>query len=175
VHPTVMSSFLMFSFFALTAGHRETTEKLGRDDKVIKVTHVHYKTTIQCVSGTDAPADLAVFASAKDPIANDDTIAFVIARAYLPANAEAQLDAYHLAVVPGDVNDERYEDNIPNMPYPFVTGVGEVISRDKVLEDGNTHAFDVDVCEYVTDGIVHSTVQCVSTPCCISTRSSIAV
>ena len=116
-------------------------------------------TTIQCSAGVDIPADIHIYSPYNDVVLPDDTIAFVVARAFCPPNETAFLDAYHLIPVPGNPTETEYQSQrVPDCPYPFALGVGAV-SGTEVLADSVTKAFSVVVSDYVRDGMKSSTVQ----------------
>lgn len=156
-----MSALIFFGFFALTSGHRKITQKDSVGDAPpVKTYHFHYTTSIQCANHVALPANLRIYSSASDHLLADDTVAFVIAKAFVPANDVVLLDAYHIVDVPGNPRDDAYQDSVPDVPIPFVVGVGEVIRTDESFRgDGKPMAFSVSVSEYVRDGPKTSVVQ----------------
>jgi hypothetical protein len=67
------------------------------------------------------------------------------------------LDASHVAPCPGDVNDDAYENRIPDFPHPFVLALGHVSGRHSHLPNGG-RIFPVAVSEYIKDAVQLSTV-----------------
>lgn len=151
-----MSCFFIIGFFALAEGRRVATNRLTSNTKVW---HRHYTTTIQCSSGVVLPADLRVYSPVNDVGLRDFTVAFVVAKAYTPLNDTIQLDAHFLVPFSGDPDSDEYQDSIPDMPYPFVFGVGHVPKRFELLPDGKSKGFAVSFSEYVRDSVRHSAVQ----------------
>ena len=148
-----MGSFTLIGFLALTGGKRVVSTKSS------KLYYCFYTTTIQCSGGVDIPAEIRVYSPYNDVPHPDDTIAFVIARAYCPLNNTALLDAYHLIPVPGNLTETEYQlQRVPDCPHPFVSGTGAV-SGTEVLADGVTKSFSVVVSDYVRDSTKSSTVQ----------------
>ena len=148
-----MSLFTLIGFLALTGGKRVVSTKLS------KVFYCFYTTTIQCSGSVDIPAEIHIYNPYNDIPYADDTIAFVIAKAFCPPNDTALLDAYHLVPVPGNPTEMEYElQHVPDCPYPFASGIGAV-SGTEVLADGVTKAFSIVVSDYVRDSIKSSTVQ----------------
>ena len=148
-----MGSFTVIGFFALTGGKRIVSTKSS------KLYYCFYTTTIQCSAGVDIPAEIRIYSPYNDVPHPDDTIAFVIARAYCPLNNTALLNAYHLIPVPGNPTETEYQlQRVPDCPYPFVSGTGAV-SGTEILADGITKSFSVVVSDYVRDSTKSSTVQ----------------
>ena len=148
-----MSSFTLIGFFALTGG------KCVVSTKSSKVYYCFFTTTIQCSGDIDIPAEIRIYSLYNDIVHADDTIVFVIAKAFCPPNDTALLDAYHLVPVPGSPTETEYQlQRVPDCPYPFASGIGTVLSTE-VLADGVTKAFSVVVSDYVRDGTKSSTVQ----------------
>jgi hypothetical protein len=70
-----------------------------------RIWHAHYTTTIQCVDGIAIPADLRICSLMNDVLHANDTVAFVYARAHLPNNYVAILDASHVIPCPDPAGD----------------------------------------------------------------------
>jgi hypothetical protein len=71
------------------------------------------------------PLDIRIYSPTTDMIKADHTVAFIIGRVAF-STATAQMDAFYLIPVPGDVDSDSYEDNIPDFPYPLLFGLGTV-------------------------------------------------
>ncbi|KAH9948376.1 hypothetical protein B0H21DRAFT_690211 [Amylocystis lapponica] len=152
-----MSTLTTFGFFGLGAGRRASARTRNGNTTFF----CYYTTTLQCSAGGMIPAELRVYSPRDDVPLADDTIAFVVARLFVPLNGTALLDAYSLFPVPGDPASDAYEAAIPDMPYPFVYGLGIVRSKWAPLPDGTSKAFTVDVHERVRDEQKPTSVQCV--------------
>ena len=148
-----MSSFTLIGFFALAGGKHLVSTKSS------KTYYCFYMMTIQCSAGIDVPAEIHVYSPYNDVPHPDDTIAFVIARAFCPPNDTAHLDVYHLIPVPDNQTESEYQSQcVPDYPYPFASGVGPV-SGMEILPDSTTKTFSVAVSDYVCDGTKSSIVQ----------------
>ncbi|KAH9916160.1 hypothetical protein B0H21DRAFT_886979 [Amylocystis lapponica] len=152
-----MSTFTTFGFFGLGAGRRASARTRNGNTTFF----CYYTTTLQCSDGDMIPAELRVYSPRDDVPHPDDTIAFVVAKLFVPLKGTALLDAYSVYAVPGDPASDTYEASIPDMPYPFVYGLGIVRSKWGPLPDGTSKAFIVDVHERVRDEAKPSSVQCV--------------
>lgn len=136
-----MSATIVFGFFTLSGGQRVQTTK---PDGSSKTYHCLYDTAIQCPSGAIFPAQLRIYSPSNDTPLADDTIAFVLARAYIPPSIPKDailLEASNVVAVPGDPSSEEYESRVPDSPWPYVFGLGTVSSRAVTLPDGVSKAF----------------------------------
>ncbi|KAH9918035.1 hypothetical protein B0H21DRAFT_659508, partial [Amylocystis lapponica] len=116
--------------------------------------HCHYSTTIQCSSGDLIPAELRIYSPRDNFPVRDNTVAFVVAKLYIPppgsGSTTALLEAYSLFPCPGDPSSDTYDDMLPDMPNPFVYGLGVVRGRWSLLPD-NSKAFAVEVSDHIRD------------------------
>ena len=81
----------------------------------------------------------------------DNTVAFVLAKAYVPPGniaGNVLLEAIHVVPLLGDPSDESYDERMPNFPYPLVLGLGTVTSSVETLPDGRI-SFPVSLSDYV--------------------------
>jgi hypothetical protein len=164
----LMSTLLLTGFLGVTNGRREMTSKPGRERKEVRIYHVHYTTSLQCIDGSALPAELRVYTpSATELILPNDTVAYVVAKCHFPVRELAVLDALYLAKVPGDVNDDRYEDRVPDIPIPFVFGIGQV-AGEVPMSSPVLKCFALSVSEYVRDEVKHCDVQFVASLSSIS-------
>ena len=150
-----MSSLLVVGFFALASGRRLAITKPGAKSKTW---YCYYSTTIQTSSGNILPADLRIYSPMNDVVHPDNSVAFVIAKAYIPPNDTTFLDALHLAICPGDPSSDSYEESLPDCPYPWIFGVGHVPSKAETLTD-NTKIFPVSHTEYVRESSRNSYIM----------------
>ncbi|KIP03196.1 hypothetical protein PHLGIDRAFT_54813, partial [Phlebiopsis gigantea 11061_1 CR5-6] len=97
--------------------------------------HYYYNTTIQTPTHA-IPAELRIYSPPDDVAHPDYTIAHVVAKAHLAANGTALLDAISVAPVPGDPEDDSYEDRVPDLPYPFIFALGVVQKSEHQSDDG---------------------------------------
>jgi hypothetical protein len=152
-----MSSFTVLGFFALASGRRLQTLKPGT---TTRTWHAHYTTTIQCINPPYLPADLRIYSPINDIVHADDTIAFVVARLYVPPTGDVLLDAIRIVPCPGDPSNDSYDETVPNFQFPMVYGLGVVSSVHETLPNGST-VFPVTLTEYVRDTSQQSNVLCV--------------
>ncbi|KAI6124542.1 hypothetical protein EDD16DRAFT_1475158 [Pisolithus croceorrhizus] len=156
-----MSATIIIGFFALAGGKRIKTVEAGSPTVTY---HCVYETTIQCTSGAIFPASLRVCSPFNDVALPDNTVAFVSAKASVPASVPQEpvlLEAFHLAPVPGDPSTDSYEQTVPDFPYPTVIGLGTVSSQPRVLADGTSKVFAALSSDYVRDARLNSVVHCV--------------
>ena len=125
-------------------------QKQGRNGGQIRVYYTYYTTSLQCIEGSSLPAELRFYCpSPNETILPDDTVAFVIAAASTNASAEVTLESFYVSAVPGNPSDDAYEENIPNVPIPFVFGLGQVIRVNQGSLGDNWKSFTVSVGDYV--------------------------
>ena len=149
-------SFSVIGFLGLANAERVASSKPNGKE----VWHCFYTTTLQCSSGIDIPAKIRIYSPFNDVVHVNDTVAYVIARAFCPPNKPVLLDTYHIFPVPGNpANGAEYKSRVPDCPHPFVSGIGIVSGRAKVLADGVTKFFPVVVSDYVQESKKVSTVQ----------------
>ncbi|KAI6146724.1 hypothetical protein BKA82DRAFT_29428 [Pisolithus tinctorius] len=153
-----MSMTTVVGFFALSGGRHVQSTRGGNGAKTY---HCFYNTAVQCTSGVVFPAQLRVYSPFNDTLLTDDTVAYVIARAYIPSSIPRDpilLEAADLAAVPGDPSSEEYEATIPDSPCPYIFGIGSVTTRATSLPDGVTKAFSVMSSDFGRDATMSSTV-----------------
>lgn len=170
-----MSSFNVFGFLALTAGNRVATQPAGAK---FPVHHCYYTTSLRSSNDVYVAATLRVYSGAGDAPLPDNTVAFVVAKAFAPTGKPMELDAFYVFPVPGDVNSDTYDvsrssllicaglftayfqDNIPEIPV-FIYGVGHIPADQttETLPDGSK-TFTISLSEYVSGGPKSSTIQC---------------
>lgn len=153
--PSLMSSFTIVGFFALTSGRRLQTIRPGT---TTRTWHAHYTTTVQCVSPPYVPADLRIYSPMNDILHADNTIAFVVARVHVPQSGDILLDAIRIVPCPGDPSLDSYDDTVPDFQFPLVYGLGVVSSPHETLPNGST-GFSVALTEYVRDANQQSNVR----------------
>ncbi|KAJ7923941.1 hypothetical protein B0H13DRAFT_2399006 [Mycena leptocephala] len=157
-----MSSFNVFGFFALTAGKRVATQPPGA---TYPIHHNHYTTSLKSSSEIYVAATLRIYSGAGDAPVPDNTIAFVVAKAFAAIGKPVELEALYMSAMPGDVNRDEYEagswEAVPECPI-FIYGVGHIPQNQtaQVLAD-NTKVFTVTTSDYIGGSPKNSTVQCV--------------
>ncbi|KAJ6619925.1 hypothetical protein B0H10DRAFT_1792568 [Mycena sp. CBHHK59/15] len=160
-----MSSCNVIGFFPLISGTRVTSKKIDTT-----VYHQHYHMTINCQNSFHIPALVCVYSPPGDINPSlDITIAFILAKAIFPLNKPAMLDAIQLSITPGDPKSNFYEDNIPNVPYPYIYDVGHVSGSYYSLGDArpgktiDSCAFPVALSEYVQNNVQGFSIEYVNT------------
>ncbi|KAH7904539.1 hypothetical protein BJ138DRAFT_1019010 [Hygrophoropsis aurantiaca] len=152
-----MSSLTLFGFLCLAAGRRLQTTKPGSPSKTY---HAFYATALQSASGSSVSAEIRVYSPFNDTILPDNTVAFVVAKAFFPNNDTVLLDASHVIPMPGDPSSDDYDNFLPDCPYPFLIGLGSVPSKFELLPDGVSKTFNVISSDFIRDGVKSSTIQC---------------
>lgn len=116
---TTPQSCIVFGNFALAGGRRVQSGATWYN---------HYHTAILTSTADSAmQAQLRVYSPRHDVPVADDTVAFVVARAYLPptSSGAALLEALHCFPYPGDASAPDYDEHLPVIPA-FVTALGVV-------------------------------------------------
>ena len=129
-------------------------------DSSVVVHHAVYSSVIQCTLSDVGeqpmaiPAEIRLWCPPSQPLHPDNTVAFVVAKAYIPSPGSlpnmALLDALYLIPFPGDADTDEYEDHIPDFPNPLVTTLGTVSASGSDLSTSH-HCFPLSVREYVRD------------------------
>ncbi|KAI6122426.1 hypothetical protein EV401DRAFT_2166869, partial [Pisolithus croceorrhizus] len=130
-----MSATIVFSFFTLANSEHV---KMFRASLSMATYHCIYKTMIQCTSGVVFPAMLHVYSPFNDVVLSDNTMAFMLAKAAIPANVSGEpvlLKGIYVIPVPSNANTEDYEHHIPNFPHPMIVALGLLSSQPKILCD----------------------------------------
>lgn len=145
---------MISGFFALSSGRRLRTE-VGRSNGTSQgVYHVHYNSTVQCSQSGPVSAEIRKYSPPGECVLPDDTIAYVIAKAYVPASAlldPVLLEAVHIAAEPGDPKSESYEDSVPDFLFPTVFAHGAVCEEPKTDARGVV-LFPLAVSDYIRGG-----------------------
>jgi hypothetical protein len=104
---------------------------------------MHYTTAIQCVEHDHSlPADVRIYSTSTDPILENNTVAFVIAKVFAPIGSTILLDAFYLVPLPGD---RSYDDALPDIPISFVTTLGHVTRANDSSATSSLKTFVLDV------------------------------
>jgi hypothetical protein len=148
-----MSALILFGFLGVRDGHRKSTAKKNHDGRDIQSFHTVYTTAIHGRLGdTAVPAELRVWTMASDVFYPDDTIVFVIAKLFAPANDTFLLECIYIGNFPGDPNDSSYSDMVPEVDAgPFIVAVGQVIRPADSSRSSGLKTFTVAASDYVRD------------------------
>ncbi|KAI6153107.1 hypothetical protein BKA82DRAFT_3970805, partial [Pisolithus tinctorius] len=133
----------------------------SRPEVTTKMYHCLYDTTVQCTSGAVFPVQLWVYSPFNDTVHADDTIAFMVARTYIPMSIPKDsilLEASDVIPLPGDPTSDEYEVALPDCPCVFIFGLGVVSSWVITLPDGVSKAFSVTASDYVHNANMTTTV-----------------
>lgn len=158
-----MSSLIFVGLFSLQAGRRVHSSFTKRNGEKMTVSHAHYTTAVICRNPPQLPAELRVYSRANDIILPDETVAFVIAKGFIPPSnvpGDLLLDAMHVAPFPGNPAGDNYDDCLPDFHWPLLFGVGNVSGPSNVLGNHQV-AFPVTLSEYVRGSPRQSSVQSV--------------
>jgi hypothetical protein len=156
---SAMSMFMIFGFFALTNGRRISKLRTTAENPSQKTTYILYDTVIQCQTGKEIAGEIRVFAPSHVAILKDETVAYIVARTTIQPEdgAKAYLDIYTIAEVPGDPSKDTYQDVIPNVNYPHVFAIGQVVDETSLPD--NKVAYAILVTEYIKDQSTECTIQ----------------
>ena len=156
-----MSTFTTAGFFGLTSGCHICTEVAKTNGSTQGVYYIHYITSVNCSVSGPISAELRKYSPPNDTVLADNTIAFVIAKVYVPpANVPGNilLEAIHIAPVPGDPTSEAYEDSVPDFRFPAIFAHGCVINEHQEEKLGVV-TFPMVVSDYIRGGTKQSTLQ----------------
>jgi hypothetical protein len=145
-----MSTFILTGFFGLLSGRRVRSEVTRSDGSSQTLYHVHYITSVTC-STSSVSADLRKYSPPNDIILRDNTIAFLVAKCYIPpANVPGNilLEAIHIAAVPGDPSSPGYEDSVPDFPFPAAFAQG-LVTGDYQMNPEKAASFSFTLSDYV--------------------------
>ena len=158
---STMTTFIISGFFALSSGRRVRTEVPRSNGTSQGVYYVHYDTTVQCSQSGPISAEIRKYSPPGECVIPDDTIAYVVAKAYVPASTQSGLvllEAIHIAPEPGNPNSEMYQDSVPDFPFPIVFAEGTVCEEPNT-EGGSVVLFALAVSDYIRGGNKKSTLQ----------------
>lgn len=161
-----MSSFFLSGFFGLESGQRVNSSKPNNPSS--RVYHAVYSSAIQFAPPADAsiiPADIRLWSPRSGTLLADNTVAFVVGKAYIPRSTtsynntdKALIDALYLMPCPGDPSDPEYEARIPDFPGPLVIALGSVTGGHSTLPNSDI-TFPLTLSEYVRDDTRQSIIQ----------------
>ncbi|KAF7318490.1 hypothetical protein HMN09_00358200 [Mycena chlorophos] len=117
-----MSNCIAVTYVSLTGGVRVETKNNQTGHSVF---HILYNSALKTDEGQFIPARVRVYAGPTDSALVDNTIAFIVAKAYAPSGASSvvELDTILIFPVPGDVNSATYDDQLIDAPsLIFATG-----------------------------------------------------
>jgi hypothetical protein len=124
-----MSSFIIVGFVGLTSGRRVRSDVTRPDGTPLVLWHVIYDTCIICAQPPSLPAELRKYSPINDVVYPDDTVAFIVAKAYVPPvniSKTVLLDTILMIPVPGDPSSTEYNERVPDLCTPLVFGIGTV-------------------------------------------------
>jgi hypothetical protein len=162
--PHLFSSHLMSCFLVQgLSGSQVCTAITKADGMSTGIWHVHYDTALTCQDPPLLPAELRNYSPINDTVFQDDTVAFVMAKAYVPPGnvvGNILLEAIHIAPLLGDPSDDSYDEHMPDFPYPIVFGLGTVTSSVETFS-GSRISFPVSLSNYVRGNLKQSILQSV--------------
>ena len=135
-----MSTFTLTGFFSLTSGQRVHTELPKPNSSTQGVYYVHYVTSLNTAQTGAISAEIRKYSPPHDIILQNDTIVFVVAKAYVPpgdTTGNMLLEASHIIPVPGNPNSEGYEDLVPDFCFPLIFAQGTVTGEHTETERGD--------------------------------------
>lgn len=176
-----MSSFNAVGFFALADGKRIATTVPGA---TYAKHHVHYTTSLKTLENSYVAATLRVYSAAGDTPLPDNTIAFVVAKVFVPNGQPVELDALSFAPIPGDVNEADYQvdsiilhSHIAHLSNRIISPIFRCISTASAISPTTMHpkcsmtARDFLLCVCPTTSLTISNTQPSSLRCIFSVQS----
>jgi hypothetical protein len=154
-----MSTFIIMGYFSLRSGRRVRTEvRTNGTSKVVY--HMHYDTSVDCSQSSPFSAELRKYSPPHDTVLQDDTIASVIAKAYIPPGnvpGSIILEAIRMAPVPVK---SGYMDPESEFRYPTVFAHGTVTGEHEGGQGGEV-MFPMTTSNYVRGSTKQTTLACV--------------
>ena len=156
-----MSSFIVVGYFGLSSRRRLRSDVTRADGSTAAIWHVYYDTCLMCSGSPTLPAELRKYSTVNDAILVDDTVAFVVAKAFIPPGnlpGNVLLDAFHVVPMSGDPSSEDYEAHLPDFPLHLVFALGTVTAPHETLPGGMV-TFPLLLSEYVRGSMRESILQ----------------
>ena len=156
-----MSSFFVVGFMAVKGGSKRDVESKSQSGDSIRLQYVFYNVGIQCLH-TRSPilGELRSYCySPTEAVLKDNTVIFVVAKAHAPPNSVVLLECLYMAPIPGDPDEESYDDNIPDTQYPFIFCLGQVTRSTEPTATSTLKTFQMNVSEFVRGKKLTSVLQ----------------
>lgn len=156
-----MSAFTISGFFGLASGRRVRTEISKSNGSTQGVYYMTYITSIQCSNSDPVSAELRKYSPPGDSVFQDDTIAYVIAKAFVPpgtVTGNILLEALHIAPVPGDPASFNYVNSVPDFQFPAVFAHGTVCGEAEG-DQNSVVTFPVSVSDYIRGSTMQTTLM----------------
>ena len=150
-----MSFLTIFGFFTLSGGSRITTYKSG---STVQRHHNHYMSVIQCSEDSYFDVTIRMYSPSRTDTLPDQTIALIIGQVAF-TKEQAYIEATKMMPIPGDPTHPTYEDTIPNLPNPYVCGVGHVQTPDASPPTEIMSCINVSARDFVHDEYKSSSVR----------------
>ena len=143
-----MSSFTIVGYFALTNGRKVDVPKKNSGRTT---TFTEYTSCLQC--SDDTAADLIIHHYSQTTPLPDLTVAFVVAKASIPANPVEPilLLTLQLFPLPGDPQSEQYDLATPDCLYPLVFAIGHASHFEKPADPSLTKSVLLATNSYIHD------------------------
>ncbi|EJD50343.1 hypothetical protein AURDEDRAFT_160246 [Auricularia subglabra TFB-10046 SS5] len=109
-------------------------------------------------AGVDVAAEIRYWS--PDPVLGDGTVVDLLGKLYAPPNATAWIDVIQLVAFPGDPADAKYEDGVPERPFPTMFVLGHSVGQAETMDDNISIGYAVKASEYVRDQSRSSQVYC---------------
>jgi hypothetical protein len=148
--------FTITGFFAVTAGNRDNARN-----------HACYESAIACTNSPSIPAQLYIFNPASPALYPDNTIVWILGKAYYPPPGDctpAVINAVECAPLPGDPTSDSYISGMPDFRQPAVTLAGIVSSGPQPVDEGAVE-FLLTTQDYVRGCARTSTIMYVPDAC----------
>lgn len=158
-----MTSCILFGFLGVRDGRRESFTKKNKEGREIRSSYTLYSTSINPPHGDSVSAILRNWTPSSESFYPDDSIVFVIAKLYAPANQSFLLECLCLSNFPGDPEHPTYGENIPDLDSgPFVIALGQVVRPADPSRQSLLKTFTLGVSDYVRDEQRYSNILWVS-------------
>jgi len=152
--------FTVSGFFALASGRRVRTEVPRSNGTTQAAYYITYATSLDCSNSHPVSAELRKYSPPGDTVFQDETVAYVITKAFVPPGhvaANILLDAVHIAPILGDPSSDEYENSVPDFLHPAIFAHGTV-SGDGVADANSVVTFPVNVSDYVRGSTMMTTL-----------------
>jgi hypothetical protein len=102
-----------------------------------------------------------MYTKPNEPVLADDTVAFVVAKGFVPAPdvpGDVLLEALHVAPFPGNPASVNYDDALPDFEWPLIFGLGNVSGPSSELANRKV-VFPVTCSDFIRGATQESTIS----------------
>jgi len=112
---------------------------------------VFYKVDIQGMN-TQTPVlgELQFYCfSPTESVLKDDTVVYMVVKVYASPHSMVLLESLYLIPLPGNPNDNSYEDNLPDISHLFVFALGLITCTAESTASSTLKMFHMNVSDYI--------------------------